>query len=116
MQVSLIHGNFAPFEDEHGLASLPLTQTLILRTTLHVAIIAYHSRAADYVRLSVPYEAWVGNETITRVVSDFRASFCDAFVYVAKKRIHNSTSNSKISSGFLPITGAGSNHDGECVA
>lgn len=91
-QASLSHANFQPFEDAFGRASLPLEQTLVLRTTEHAAVIAYRSRSAEYVRIAVPYEAPAPPDsgsgeggTVTRVVSDFRASFSDAFIVVTRR-------------------------------
>ena len=87
-QASLSHGDFEVFEDEHGRAALPLSQTLVLRTTAHAAVVSYRSHLADYVRLGVPYEApdpAGGTETVTRVISDFRASFSDAYIVVARR-------------------------------
>lgn len=107
LEASLSHADFQHFEDEHGSATLPLEQTLVLRTTAHAAVIAYRSRAADYVRIAVPYEAppppgspnSSGAETVTRVVSDFRASFSDAYIIVTRRGTPQSPGGGRVGGG-----------------
>lgn len=76
-------GDWQPYSDAHGSASLPMRQVLRLLTSEWDVTVTYLSKPSQFVRLAVRYndEHDGGRE---KVVSDFRASFSQASIRVMR--------------------------------